>query len=461
MDRLHNVVDEVDRAFPGTPEPETEHVGDPSTDENCEWIERRGVRLLHSGRIISMTRMVALVMMAGTGPGCVLGPTALRASRSRYNEAIRSTTEEQLLLNLVRLQYRDAPFFLEVGSVSTQFAFTDSGTVRGTLNEGPNPTNPDVLAIGGDVGYEERPTVTFSPLQGRDFVDKMLSPTQPELVAVLARTGWRIDRVVRLVAESMNGLDNASGASGPTPDRAPNFESFGRVCDLFRELQVKGLLELGYETQVTTVSGPLPAERVSLSDVMDAIERGFHVETDEDGRFATLKSASKRLVWRIPEKAEGANEVAEIVQLLSLAPGERSYEIKLGRSAQAEGFETGNQARAIHFATRSLMGSLFYLAQAVEVPQAHRNRGLVTQTLDEAGDPFDWRRVTGSVLRVRVASMPPFRAAISVPYRGYWYYLDESDLNSKSTFMLLGQLFALQAGGAPSTAPVLTLPVGK
>ncbi len=416
---------------------------------------------MHLGRITSMTGTVALILIAGATTGCVLGPTALRVSRARYNEAIRSTTEEQLLLNLVRLQYRDAPFFLEVGSVSTQFAFSDSGTVRGTINEGTYAVNPDVLEVGGDVGYEERPTVTFAPLQGREFVDKLLSPAQPELVAVLARTGWRIDRVLRVVVESINGLDNASGASGPTPDRAPIFEPFSRVCDLFRELQVKGLLELGYEAQITTVSGPLPAERVSLSDVMDAIGRGFHVETDEDGHFLTLKSTSKRLVWQIPEKAVGSSEVAEIVQLLRLVPGDRSYEIKLGRSARAEWSEASTQAGAIELATRSLMGTMFYLAQAVDVPQAHRDRGLVTLTLNEAGEPFDWRRVTGSVLHVRVASMPPLRAAISVRYRGYWYYVDEADLNSKSTFMLLGQLFALQAGGAPSVTPVLTIPVGK
>src|SRR4051794_101213 len=40
--------------------------------------------------------------------GC-LGPAAVRSSRLRYNESIRATNDEQLLLNLVRLRYADSP----------------------------------------------------------------------------------------------------------------------------------------------------------------------------------------------------------------------------------------------------------------------------------------------------------------------------------------------------------------
>jgi len=40
-------------------------------------------------------------------------------------------------------------------------------------------------------------------------------------------------------------------------------------------------------------------------------------------------------------------------------------------------------------------------------------------------------------------------------------YSDDSDLDSKSTFPMLGQLAQLRAGDAKSVAPVLTLPVGN
>jgi hypothetical protein len=47
---------------------------------------------------------------------------------------------------------------------------------------------------------------------------------------------------------------------------------------------------------------------------------------------------------------------------------------------------------------------------------------------------------------------------LRVNYRGHWFYIDDSDLESKSTFTLLARIFALQAGKAEGIVPVLTLP---
>ena len=142
--------------------------------------------------------------------GCVLGPTALQVSRVRYNEVIQQTRTEQMLLNLVRLQYREEPLFLDVGSVATQFTFAEAAGLGADINEGPTSFNPDSLGLNFDVGVEEKPTITLTPLQGRDFVTRLLAPLQPEVIMLLSRTGWRVDRVLRLTVQGMNGLENAA-----------------------------------------------------------------------------------------------------------------------------------------------------------------------------------------------------------------------------------------------------------
>jgi len=63
-------------------------------------------------------------------------------------------------------------------------------------------------------------------------------------------------------------------------------------------------------------------------------------------------------------------------------------------------------------------------------------------------------------MRIRSSNGRPAAGSVSVEYRGHWFYIDDSDLSSKSTFSLLGQLFALQAGGGKAISPVLTLPIG-
>ena len=56
---------------------------------------------------------------------------------------------------------------------------------------------------------------------------------------------------------------------------------------------------------------------------------------------------------------------------------------------------------------------------------------------------------------------PPADAHVAVKYRGYWFYIDERDRDTKATFALLVELSRLQLstdkGGSP---PVLTLPIG-
>ena len=63
---------------------------------------------------------------------CVnLGPTTLKSERSNYNLAVQRTNDEQLMLNLVRLKYRDTPFFMEVSSVASQFTLSASANAFG------------------------------------------------------------------------------------------------------------------------------------------------------------------------------------------------------------------------------------------------------------------------------------------------------------------------------------------
>ncbi|MCK4341944.1 MAG: hypothetical protein KAY37_09505 [Phycisphaerae bacterium] len=390
--------------------------------------------------------------------GCALGPAALRNSRQPYNEVIQRTTNEQLLLNLVRLQYRESPLFLEIGSVAAQFSFRQSASIDGTINENIpyEAINPDELGLGAQFGYEEKPTITFTPLQGDEFVSRLLEPVKIDTILLLAHSGWSVDRVLRLTVQGMNGLDNASRASGPTPAEAPDFERFARAAALLRELQLAGIFHVGYEAGVTELSEPIAAAAVTSADMLAAAAAGYRFRSASDGKVV-LTGPSKSLTWRVRPMATPAPALDELIELLGLEPGLDKYAVQPGLDAQ---ITVAGRRKSIDIATRSLMGTLFYLSQAVEVPARHRELGLVTTTVDEEGRPFDWAHVTGDLLRIHASPCPPRGAAVAVRYRGHWFHIDDADLTSKSTFGLLGQLFALQAGREVSGGPTLTLPIG-
>ena len=79
----------------------------------------------------------------------------------------------------------------------------------------------------------------------------------------------------------------------------------------------------------------------------------------------------------------------------------------------------------------------------------------------EDGAAFEWKDLTGGLFSIRSSAEPPGDAYVRVRYRDTWFFIDDADLNSKATFGLLEQIFNLQAGDVETTAPVLTLPVGR
>jgi len=74
---------------------------------------------------------------------------------------------------------------------------------------------------------------------------------------------------------------------------------------------------------------------------------------------------------------------------------------------------------------------------------------------------YELREVTGGLMQIHSSKQEPENAYVAVLYRRNRFYIDDSDLTSKSTFSLLMQLFALQAGEIKSSGPILTLPVGR
>ncbi len=110
---------------------------------------------------------------------------------------------------------------------------------------------------------------------------------------------------------------------------------------------------------------------------------------------------------------------------------------------------------------RSVLGVLYYLSQTVEVPEEDEQAGRVTVTRTPSGERFDWREATGGLLQIRTADEEPENAYVRVQYRDHWFFIEDSDLQSKSTFSLLLLIFSLQsAGGDAALAPLLTVPAG-
>jgi len=334
-----------------------------------------------------------LVISSSTFLGCTkYGPVFLQSERSQYNQAIQKTNGEQLLLNLVRLKYHDTPLFMEVHSIASQFTLQNEISISTQLQAGAKGIfTPDASTF-----VEESPTISYSPLHGEDFVEGVLTAISLKTIVLLFHSGWSIERVFKVCLQRIDKLKNAPGASGPTPKIAPKTGKFFKAVKFLRQLQSQGALDLVY--------------RVS------------------DGE--------PQLVIQISEAFKNSQSANQFSRLINAAIGQTSYVF---------GAPSIKAKQSIEIVTRSLLGVMFYLSEAVEVPKKDIVEGRVTVTKTDEGEVFDWAEITGDLLHIHNSPNQPVDVSLLIFYRNYWFYINDSDLISKSTFSLLAQIYALQS----------------
>ena len=173
--------------------------------------------------------LLACILLAGMVlGGCATGPRALQETRLQYNEVVKATTEQQLLLNIVRLRYTDTPSSLSVANIAAQFELVRQLSITPFFvasGAEPNRSYTAVLPQAG-VSYADRPTFSFVPIDDAEFTRKLFTPLTLDGVLYLANTTWPIGTVFRLYLENLNWVPNAELASGPTPKAASPFADF-------------------------------------------------------------------------------------------------------------------------------------------------------------------------------------------------------------------------------------------
>ena len=326
--------------------------------------------------------------------GCVkFGPNHIKSERSSYNQAIQKTNNEQLILNLVRLKYRDNPLFMEVSNLASQFTIQNKiGLTAKLQTEAKGIFAPD-----SNVYIEERPTISYSPLHGDSFVKGVLTAVPLKTLVLLFHSGWSIERVFKVCLQRLNTLKNAPSASGPTPKIAPNTDQFFTAVRFLRTIQIKGGLNLSYREN----------------------------------------NGVEELVIKILDKYKDTESVIKFSRAINASVGTTNFVFSA---------PSLNSNQSMEIVTRSLLGIMFYLSQGVEVPYKDILAGKVTLTKKVNGDDFDWKVITGDLMNIKNSLTAPDDSEVAIFYRDHWFYINDSDLVSKSTFSLLSQVYSLQAG---------------
>ena len=368
--------------------------------------------------------------------GCAsIGPAKLVPTHEGYNDAVQLTLTREVLKNIVRARYLEPTQFLSVSSINAQFSVgvTAGGAVTG-IGAGPTAT-----AEGG-IGYSDSPTITYVPQVGAGLYKSLGAPVNLEEALSFITIGRTRTVDIELV---INSINYAQDRIGPPGDAYRAYlAAFGRLLKAGATLRY--FREFRTEHYVS-----VPKDGLTTRDLAEASKAGKHYLDMGDGmvRMVSLGLAIG-LVVQLPHDGQ----IAEDLETLGLTPGKPLYPVKPPNLAVPESL--GLQTDTLWFTPRSVEGMLALATLTVEIPPEHQKQAVVP-ALEEMS-------ATGVRLpmRIRYANQEP-----AVPYRirhrGYWFYIDDTDLESKRIFEMLVAAFQSRLGSvAPEAGPKFTLPIG-
>jgi hypothetical protein len=409
---------------------------------------------------------VLLLAGALTSGGCAFGPKALELSHSKYYEAVRDVRNEELLLNLVHLRYNENSAQLNVDSIAAQYELGSTLEAR-PFFIAPNPSNSNVIfrtftsiLPDASISGANRPTLTLDPTDDSEAVRQFLTPITPDTLIFLIQSGWPASTIVRLYVQWANGVPNAALASGPHRDTEIDFARFQRAAELMQLCQDRELALVHVEDRMRAVGEPL-----SPDAIVEATKNGLDVRRSADGKSWVLVRQERAIVLVVTPGAGDSPELLEFNELLNLEPHQPRYDIVFAQRGPPDPRRHPvPPTKSLTIVPRSTAQAWYYLANGIEVPPDHIAAGLVRPSFAEQGQQIDAREITRGLFEVHVCKghKPPHCAYVAVHYRGYWYYIDDSDTTTKATFSLMLNLGRLDfAKQRVSSKPMLTLPVGR
>ncbi|MDN0075044.1 hypothetical protein QU481_09055 [Crenobacter sp. SG2303] len=341
--------------------------------------------------------------------GCAsMGPGTIGRDRFDYDHAINHSWKQMMLLNLVKMRYGDTPMFLDVASITNSYTLEAQVSLGSTWASGSSVAF-DSTALGGSGHYADKPTITYNPLSGDRFTRSLMTPIAPGVVLSLIQSGYAADFIMQLLVSSANGVQNRFGAGARARGADPEFLT---LCAALRRVQASGAV-------------------------------GMRIDKTKGAELVVLILNRKKMTSALQQDRQTVREILGIRQSLN------EFHVVYG-SAPANDTE-------LALVTRSMLEILMDIAASIEVPDAMVAEGRVLKTAVFDTDPVDGFK---PLVRIHSGRDKPDDAIVAVPYRNYWYWIDDRDFRSKLGFTALMMIFSLTDTGPAKGQPIITIPAG-
>lgn len=314
-----------------------------------------------------------------------------------YAAAIGDAKKQQILMNIVKLRYAEWPVFLEVHQVVAGYNWEQTGTASLSLRRIFDAGERDTAQLGYTGKFVERPTITYSPLGGENFVRNILTPARPESLLSLIQSGWPADRLFQTMVQSVNGKRNRHVIYGTDYPVDP---AFIRFVKLLKKIHLANAISI----------------RVRQTEGQNAVsELSF--------RSHLLDSETKQ-------------ELDEVKALLGLNLDVDSYNIIWDSISE--------DPNTIAIQTRSVVQVMTAMALFVELPPEEITKGgaMALESIQK-----DDAAALPPLMRIRSGASAPKDAFVAVRYHNRFFWIDGHDWNSKASLAYLTLLLTVTESG--------------
>ena len=167
----------------------------------------------------------------------------------------------------------------------------------------------------------------------------------------------------------------------------------------------------------------------------------IRIERPKDGAESSV------LIFGPSNDPELAARGRELKSLLGIRPDLRELKVNYG------GYSGKDDE--IDMMTRSMLQIMLEFAAVVQVPEADVAQGKAGPGLV---DTQGAGALNGPPLRVLVTDTPPQDPYVAARYDGRWFWIANTDIQSKYTFGIIMLLFSIADTGVKGPAPVVTIP---
>ena len=351
--------------------------------------------------------LLGMGLIALLGGCATMGPATIPRDRFDYAAAISESWKNQMLLNLVKARYSDAPVFLDIASAINSYSLeTDVNVAAGFQT--PLASNANTLGLGAGSKFTDRPTITYSPLICEKFSKSLMMPIPPGSLLALMQAGWNSELLLRCCVHSINGLQNFSRRSMSGHPADPDFV---RLMEALGRIQQAGGLGM---------------------------------------RLVREKEGSGTVLFFLPKVAGPTSaDIAEAERLLGIKVKAAEIRVSYGTAPRED--------QEIAILTRSMLEILLDMSSYIDVPAAYVAEHRAAPGFADMGGASSGLK---PLIGVHSGVEKPGDAFVMIRYRDYWFWIDDRDLPSKGVFSFLMFLFTLTESGSGQVSPVLTVPAG-